>query len=470
MIVLLHLTVTALCALECLFALANIRGKFPKLVIFGGMGLIHGIVPVLTPPGMRWTGLSENSHIFAGVLALVGVIMLSLGWRLYEHFHIQWPGLSPGVFATIESPRGQRWLRRLFWTTSILSVAAWLMSMIVSAGSLQAAFHAGRFQFRGEGPIYSRAILQHIASLIVVPGFICFFMPRKYRPVGVLFALSATAFVFWTSQGARGLALGILGALMLGYTFRHKFAVHRFVLLVTSAVVVVLLSTSLYEVRKVMSRSTASDITRIVFSTEAYRDALTRDPLNYHQILSAAVEHFPRDHPYLNGATYRRMLLFYLPRTYFSSIKPADTHNTFADVVLGNKSTTTIPPTMIGDGYINFWGLPGVVVTMFINGLILAYASQKMRENVLFFVVIGASFMRLALLAIRGSPYEIMALLISGTALVWIISFGTGISFAATQQSVRKVNRKAAAPASRPRRPRKIVGSGRARREPVSAD
>ncbi len=470
MIVMIHLVITALCAFECLCALANIRGKLPKLIIFGGMGIIHGIVPVLTPVGLRWSGLSESTHTHAAFLALIGMIMLSLGWRLFERFHVQWPGLSPGLLKAIESPSGQRWLRRIFWTTSVLSVTAWLVSLVASAGSLQAALHAGRFQYRGEGQVYWRAILQHVASLIVMPGFVCFFLPRRYWLIGVVFAITATAFVFWSSQGARGLSLGVLGGMVLGYSFRHKFAVHRFILLVICSAAIVLLSTSMYEARKVMAKASFGEIVGIVFSAETYREALSRDPLNYHQILAAAVEHFPRDHPYLNGATYRRILMFYLPRTYFSSIKPADTHNTFAEVVQGKRTTNTIPPTMIGDGYINFWGFPGVVITMFINGILFAYASQKMREHMLFFLVFGAPFIRLALLAIRGSPYEIMALLISGTVLVWMLSLGTGLSFVTTQQMIRKTNYDASSPTRRTRPKRIGSGSKRSRQGFLGVD
>lgn len=114
----------------------------------------------------------------------------------------------------------------------------------------------------------------------------------------------------------------------------------------------------------------------------------------------------------------------------------------------------------LGDDYINLWKLPGVVIAMFANGMLIAYASQKMRENMLFFVVFGASFIRLALLAIRGAPYEIMTLLISGTLLVWVISLGTGVSFTATRQMVKVLNRDASSSAGRGRQVPGYAGQG----------
>src|SRR5262249_39471796 len=155
-----------------------------------------------------------------------------------------------------------------------------------------------------------------------------------------------------------------------------------------------------------------------------------RDPLNYHQFLVAACEDFPADHPYLNGATYIRLLVFYLPREYFEWLKPPDTHNTFAQTVLRLRDTdVTIPPTMIGDGYINFWGPPGALMIMLLNGMAFAFASRHMREQVLGFLIVGSGFMRYAMLALRGSPYEILTLVLSAVAFIMLIGWLTGLRY-----------------------------------------
>jgi len=173
----------------------------------------------------------------------------------------------------------------------------------------------------------------------------------------------------------------------------------------------------------------------MLVSPETYQGALTRDPLYYHQFLVAAVMHFPDLHPYLNGAAYQRILFFYLPHRYFPELKPPDTHNTFARVITGSSTRTTIPPTMIGDGYINFWGLPGVIGIMLFHGMLFGWAERKIRERLLVFLAIGASFANCALLAVRGSPYEVLTLCLSASGILWVLGSACGLRFRKARRS-----------------------------------
>ena len=191
-----------------------------------------------------------------------------------------------------------------------------------------------------------------------------------------------------------------------------------------------LLSVSLYDVRKTMARQTLPAMLQTVLSPATYQGALLRDPLNYHEFLVAAVEYFPERHPFLNGATYRRMLVFFLPRRYFEALKPEDSNMIFAAIVLpGSASTlTSIPPTMMGDGYINFWGWPGIGI-MLLNGLVFGFVNWKMRTSMLWFVTVGALYVRLASVAIRGQPYEVLLLGTWGVIAVWGLGRLCGFSF-----------------------------------------
>jgi hypothetical protein len=429
-ILLLHCATALFCGLECILALADLRGRFPKLLMFASLGLIHGVTPALTPSNYYLASFSANSRLHAAGLAFVGVVLFSAGWRLFEAYRPKVRGLSGGLLAVVESPAGQALLRRLFWICAVVGVVAWMVSVISMGYSLTEVFRRGRFQHRGLEEFYVSAIAQYFVVLSILPGFLCFFMPRAYRPLGVAYALAMALFLFLASQGSRANSMGLLGALMMGYTLRHRVAAHRVLAIGGAVAIFLLLSVALYDVRRSMARQSVGEMLTAVASPETYRDALLRDPLNYHLFLIAAVEYFPDRHPFLNGATYRRMLVFFLPRRYFPELKPADPNMTFAEVVDPHSATalTTIPPTMMGDGYINFWGWPGVLI-MFANGLAFGYAHWKMRTSVLWFIVAGSMFVRIGLLGVRGQPYETLIMGVWTLAAVWILGRFCGFPF-----------------------------------------
>jgi hypothetical protein len=442
MYLVLHALVVVFCAYEVFRALANSRGQAPRIAMFASLGIVHGLVPILTPRALMWGMASDASVTLAALAALLGIVMFSVGWRIYERSRPDWAGLSPGLQALLDSATGQRLLRRFFWVSMAVSVGAWLVNMIVVAGSVAAAFEAARFEHRVGPYMYFNAIMMHIIHLMIIPGFLGFFLPRRYRLIGIVFTLLMAGLILIQTKGGRGFPMGMMGALVLAYALRHRLTAYRFGLLAAGAAVVFMLAIAMYEVRKVMARASLGEMADMVLSAQTYQGALTRDPLSYHQMLVAAVEHFPRDHDFLNGATYGRLLVFYLPRKHFAWIKPPDTHNTFARVILHDPATlTTIMPTIMGDGYINFWGLPGVVIIMVLNGMLFAFAVRRMRENVLWFLVVGPAFAWFALMAVRGSPYEILTVGMSRIAFVWLLGIVCMFAYRPANLWVRQFNR-----------------------------
>ncbi len=429
-ILMIHCMTALVCGAECVSALGDLRGRFPKLLMFATLGLIHGVVPALTPPELRWAAFSENSRLHAAGLAFVGVLLFSAGWRLFEAYRPKIHGLSENLVTVIESAEGQALLRRLFWTCAVLGLAAWVISVVSMGSSLTEIFQRARFLYRRTEEYYLAAIAQHFVTLAIIPGFVCFFLPRGYRPLGVAYAVAMSLMLFLASQGSRANSMGLLGGLMMGYTLRRRVAAHRVVAVGMAGALLLLLSVSLYETRKTMARQSVGDMITTITSPRTYHGALVRDPLNYHEFLVAAVEYFPDRHAFLNGATYRRLLVFFLPRRYFHAIKPADPNMTFAEVVDPHSAAalTTIPPTMMGDGYINFWGWPGVLI-MAANGAVFGYVQWKMRTSILWFVALGAMFVRLGVVAVRGQPYEIFLMGIATLGAVWLLGRLYGFSF-----------------------------------------
>jgi hypothetical protein len=323
-----------------------------------------------------------------------------------------------------------------------VSVTAWLLGLVITAGSIHAAFEAARFKYRYGENVYLNVILTHLTNVAGVPVFASVFLSRRYRFLGAVFAVGMAALLFFASQGGRTASISLLGTLLVGYMLRYRWVPRRMALAAIGGIALIMMSIGLYEVRKVMSSSAPGEVLRRLTAAETYQGALTRDPLNYHQFLVAACEHFPADHPYLNGSTYIRLLVFYLPRQYFEWLKPPDTHNTFAKAVLGLASTDiTIPPTMIGDGYINFWGPPGALSIMLLNGVAFGFVTRRMREHVLAFLVIGSGFVRYVLLALRGSPYEILTLVVSAITFIVLLGWLTGLGYGTMSRRVTFLNR-----------------------------
>ena len=112
MTVFFHIMTSVFCGAECLAALRDLRGRFPRLIMFAGLGLIHGIVPVLTRSDWTMWDASDRSRLVAALLALVGVMLFSAGWRALDVMVPRFRGLSPGLWSNIDSEQGQILLRR----------------------------------------------------------------------------------------------------------------------------------------------------------------------------------------------------------------------------------------------------------------------------------------------------------------------------------------------------------------------
>lgn len=116
-----------------------------------------------------------------------------------------------------------------------------------------------------------------------------------------------------------------------------------------------------------------------------------------------------------------RILFFYLRSEQFSGLKPANSNMTFFAVFTGRFTGGTMPPSMLEDGYINFWGFPGVIFIMSLNGILFGLANHAMRRNMVCFLAIGPYLARIAIMSVRGQPYELMTGLISMFVMVWAV-------------------------------------------------
>jgi len=406
------------CLAECVWASRQTSARIGTLLLFGPLGLIHGLVPFLAPT-RAW---SAGDALLAAEMALLGVVSCSIGWRAYLRLARVHPTrvLASDLRATLQSRRGQRALSRLFLLSMLLAVAGSLGELIAMAGSLKAALLAGRFEYRGEGNLLLRVLFVHVVTNFAqLPGFLGFFLPRRYRIAGVLFSVVFAAFLFWASKGGRGPALGLVVSVALGFVLSRRLSRMQTIFLGASLLCLVLVAAGLYKVRKSMARESALRSVRLLAEGQTYIDILERDPLNYHSVLVSAVAVFPRRHAYLNGATYVRILFAPVPRALSGGLKPRDTHLVFAEAIGVRKRGVTVPPTLMGDGYINFRGWPGVIVVLMGHGFLYAFLTHRMRQSLLLFLVVAATFGHVAVMTVRGQPYEIVAGLVSGGILIF---------------------------------------------------
>ena len=82
----LHTIVILICLVEIIFALQDCHRRVIRLIVFSGIGLIHGLVPILTEPWQTRLNLPYEAHLEAAWFVVAGTLLLSLGANLASFF------------------------------------------------------------------------------------------------------------------------------------------------------------------------------------------------------------------------------------------------------------------------------------------------------------------------------------------------------------------------------------------------
>ena len=133
----------------------------------------------------------------------------------------------------------------------------------------------------------------------------------------------------------------------------------------------------------------------------------------------------PRRVGYTNMATVRRLLAFPLPRRLFPELKPEDVNIVVGrDIFLNpDYKRVTIPPSIPGDAYINFWGYPGLVY-LFLLGCLVGWLMRKTHQSLHLFLSLMPLLVYFALMGVRGQPYEIVLqvvfLILAVRVILWL--------------------------------------------------
>ncbi|QDV55215.1 O-antigen polymerase [Rosistilla oblonga] len=417
----LHLFIFVFCAVAAGARARFIQHNLFSVLVFAGIGVIHGLVPLLRH---TWLRFPETPEAFAAALyCAVGLPVFVMGWIWGQKACKQ--ELQTSLVAGQIRDKSPLF-KLVFWICVTAATTAFFLRLWVMGISISDALHGGRFEFRfSGGPI--AAMVSYGCLLSMIPGFLGFLINRKYALFGVIFCIAFTTLVFVVSRGSRGLPLGILGSGLVGFLIsRPRIKTLNLAIVSFVTIAILSLAISLYEIRKQLATSTATEIGQLLISGDAYADLLTRDPLNYHQMFVQVCKMVPTQADYTPLATQRRILFFFVPHSRFPELKPEDVNATIGHQVfmLPKNAVVTIPPTIPGDAYINFCGYPGIVYLLALGWAIGATISLSQRSYSLYLSATPC-YLYYVMMGIRGQPYELFLefvfLVASTNIVIWTL-------------------------------------------------
>jgi hypothetical protein len=437
-----HLLVVGISALVVLKCTEDFKYRFGKCIFFASYGLIFGVAPIMQSADSYVNTFGDQARTDAGLAALGGLVALLFGFVLAD-----WPSgrIAVGearLWNQIAQPANQQMLRYLFWLAIGLTILGQFLMMNAKGLTFMDVLLGGRFEHRFTNRSAITVLATHMTSFAYVPAFVGMFLDRRYRILSLVYVLLAGAVFFLLfSKGTRSIPMAMVMTLLVAGSIRFRFSQRHVIYTGAAGVLFVVLALLLSELRKHQTASGLPSLEQML-SSDTYQTIWDRDPLNYSTNLVGAVATFPQYYPYLEGATYRRMPVFFLKEADFPEIKPPDTNIVFGLVVHGRSEDlqVTVPPTIVGDVYVNFWGWWGLPV-LILHGMLYCWMFRFMRTHLIGFVWIGPLCGRFLLLVHRGEPYEMFCLFVVFLGLML-----AAFSVCRFLSSPRKRRRQAVAP------------------------
>jgi hypothetical protein len=408
------ITIVVICAAVAVSGASNFKQRFVKCVFFASYGLIFGLGPMMQSANADVRAFGEQARTEASLYSLAGLLMLLLGFSVME-----WPTRRLAVRMEtlrkqIAEPRTQRMLTYLFWGSLVITAASQLVTMHAKGLTIYDLIVGGRFEYRISDPGYLVVFALHLTSFAYVPAFLGLFLNRRYQIFSVVYVLIVGALFFSIfSKGTRSIPVALIMTFLVAVSIRYRISKRHVLYVSVVGVFIVAMAIGLSETRKYQNSLPFVESFRLLFAAETYEQMWDRDPLNYGANLVGAVAVFPDDHPYLCGATYRRMPFFFLKESQFPDLKPMDTNILFGLVVHNRPEelAVTCPPSILGDVYINFWGWWGLPA-LCLHGMLYCWMFRFMSTNLFGFLWVGPLSGRFLTLVHRGEPYEMFVLFV----------------------------------------------------------
>lgn len=426
-LILIHLAIAVYSFWESWDAAKRLRLHLVKTLIFGIIGLVHGIAPAIGAPWYMRTPDPYEFHVTAAWYCLLGVLMLGLGWRLYQR-NAPLPQTAP-TFEYLKDSRMQRKLQVLFVICAVVGVLAWIGSILASGATLLQFLTARRLEFRGQGDGILGGLCVHLFCTAYIPGFLGPQMNGRFKIAGILYALGFAVVLFIFSRGTRAPSLGMIGSLAGGMIFAKKISVEKLIGAALAMSMLAMLAIGMFPLRHRMAYMTYGEMASFLFSSEAYQDAFSHDPLNYHDHFVSITAIFPHTRDYVDAASYRRILFFFVPGDRFPALKPRDPNRIVAEALFGAAALHVDwmhPPGIFGDVYINFWGWWGQLFLL-VEGAFLAWVCRKMVLSPWFYIGLGPQTVYMSLIGIRGQPYTITVAMLASLSVTLVLLLSIGI-------------------------------------------
>ena len=400
--------------------------RFLKFLLFAGIGLIHGIVPAIAPYSS--VNATDEMRIQAAWFALVGTLALSLGWGLAERFMHRKNQSLPTAAQILRQPHLRRRLEYLFFSAALIGAFAWPAYIYALGSTFGEYAEESRFAFRGSGNAILTWVLSGLMNLAFLPGFLGFFLSPRHRLIGVCYAIAYAAMFYLVSSGTRGFPIGLLGAVLSGYVLHRPQSFTRLFWTGCSVGAMVFLMVGLLPLRWQMANLTLPEMGELLLSAETYEDMLVRDPLNYHEYLVEVMSYFPEHHEFVDAASYRRILFFYLPHSQFPDLKPKDPNRIVAQLLFDTDLDMDWmhPPSIFGDAFINFEGWYGIGHLILV-GLLLAWLSRTAHFHLLWLMVLAPNLVYFTFIGIRGQPYTLAINSLTMTVYVGLVMVKLGL-------------------------------------------
>ena len=108
-----------------------------RLIVFSGIGLIHGLVPILTEPWQTRLNLPYEAHLEAAWFVVAGTLLLSLGANLASFFfHKPIANESATSFRILKSLEVQKPLRWFTVFAIAIGFITWVASVYFAGGHI----------------------------------------------------------------------------------------------------------------------------------------------------------------------------------------------------------------------------------------------------------------------------------------------------------------------------------------------
>lgn len=421
-----HALIVAICSFEVWHCALNIRRRVFRAATFLAIGVIFGLIPIITKPWHERLSLPYDAHIEAAWYTATGTFFLSLGAALTVMLLGGNRRQTPTTGLQRQSMQcKQRSLYALLFLAACIGLIGWAGTIYFSGASFTSAVSDGRFAFRGRGHPILVGLSGHLLILNYLVAFACWFVQNStIRRLFLFYAILIATASYVLTSGTRFESIAIIGALISGYLFTHTLTLATTLKVAGVTIVVLALAAIAVPLRHRINTLQASEILPFIFSTERLDPILTSDPLNYHDTVIRVIDAFPDRYDFVNASTYRRILFFYIPSSFAPALKPPDPNRTVAQALFGYEAASSIdwmhPPGIFGDIWINFFGWHGCFLFIF-WGSLLSYLDHKVSQGVLPLLCIAPLLGCLTILLVRGQPYQFCIKLLASYLLTSVI-------------------------------------------------